>query len=312
MVQKATLIITFILLYKFSFSQRIVSREEYIEMYRVLAITEMQRTGVPASITLAQACLESNNGNSSLSKESNNHFGIKCKNYWTGKTVYYDDDEKNECFRSYDSVEDSYRDHSDFLASNPRYSDLFSLDITDFKGWAHGLKRDGYATNPRYAEHLIRIIEEYKLYKYDQGMDPRELASLQKRSLADSKRLANPYLTRKVVLRNGLKSIVVKAGDSLAGIAAEFGLKSWQLQNYNDYSRDRVPRENEIMYVEPKKRKADRGQETYILKEGETMHYVSQMFGIKLDPLYRRNRMNDKENPEAGTVIYLRHKKPSE
>ena len=310
MAQKTVLSIIFILCYNFSFSQRITSREEYIDRYRVLAIMEMQRSGVPASITLAQACLESNNGNSRLSKASNNHFGIKCKSYWTGKTVYYDDDEKNECFRSYDSVEDSYRDHSDFLISNPRYSNLFRLDITDFKGWAHGLKRYGYATNPRYAEHLIRIIEAYKLYKYDQGIDPRKLAALERRSFADPKRLVNPYQTRKAVLRNGLKSIVVKAGDSLAGIATEFGLKTWQLQKYNDYPRDRVPRENEIMYIEPKKKRADRSTKIYVLKEGETMHYVSQMFGIKLGPLSRRNRMDDDENPKAGTVIYLRHKKP--
>jgi len=307
---KALLTFAFILFYQITFSQRITSRGEYIQIYRTLAVMEMQRTGVPASITLAQACLESNNGNSELSRRSNNHFGIKCKNTWTGKVVYYDDDERNECFRRYNSVEESYIDHSNFLSANPRYSDLFMLDITDYKGWARGLKKDGYATNPRYAEHLIRIIEEYRLYMYDQILDQQQLAGLRKKSSVDSRNLINPYQVRKVVLRNGLKSIVVKAGDTTEAIAQEFNLKSWQIENYNDYPKGRQPVENEIIYLERKKNRADKGQETHVFENDDSMHYISQLYGIKLKQLYRRNRMDFGEKPEPGTVIYLRHKKP--
>ncbi|MGE4586579.1 MAG: glycoside hydrolase family 73 protein [Mangrovibacterium sp.] len=293
-----------------SFSQRIQSRKKYIETYRELAIIEMQRTGVPASIKLAQACLESNNGNSLLSRKSNNHFGIKCKSNWTGKRTFHDDDSRNECFRAYRSVEESYIDHSNFLAANPRYSKLFRLKITDYKGWARGLKQAGYATNPHYAESLIRIIEENKLYRYDQLADIGQIGRFSSGRGSRVNGLVNPFLSQEVVLRNGLKTIVVKAGNSMVNLAKRFGLKTWELYHYNDYPYDYVPRENEILYLERKTRKTPRGKETHVLESGETMHYVSQVYGIKLNPLLRRNRMDKKEMPPAGTVIYLRHKRP--
>jgi len=310
MIQRITLVFLFIFICHYSFSQVTEKREQYIKKYRVLAISEMQRSGIPASITLAQACLESNNGMSLLSRKSNNHFGIKCKSTWRGKKVYHDDDYRHECFRKYSSVKDSYRDHSDFLMKNSRYASLFNLDINDYKGWAYGLKRAGYATNPSYANSLIRIIEEYKLYKYDQMISHRQLASLKNNSGIKIDALSNPYGTHRVILRNGLKSVVVKVGDSLASIAKAYNIKVWQLQKYNDYSLDRVPVKNEILYIESKKRKAKKGQETYKIGKGETMHYVSQMFGIKLSPLYRRNHIKKGTNPKEGTILYLRHKKP--
>lgn len=309
MIRKAVFAIIFILFYQISFSQRIYSRKEYIERYRELAVLEMQRTGVPASITLAQACLESNNGNSELSRKSNNHFGIKCKNTWNGKRVYHDDDERNECFRKYNSVEESFMDHSNFLSASPRYNDLFTLDITDYKGWAHGLKRAGYATNPRYADELIRIVEENQLYLYDQVTNPKQLGRFKNEKIADTNHpLINPYQTRKVVLRNNLKTIIVKSGDTMETLAQEFNLKPWQMYKYNDYPYGRQPVENEILYLEPKARKAVKGHETHILENGETMHYVSQAYGIRLKPLLNRNRLNKGENPPAGTVIYLRNR----
>jgi len=269
----------------------------------------MQRSGIPASITLAQACLESNNGMSILSLKSNNHFGVKCKSTWRGIRTYYDDDSENECFRKYASVKDSYKDHTDFLMNNPRYASLFKLDINDYRGWAHGLKKAGYATNPVYAKSLIRIIENNKLYKYDQMISRQQLASLSSTSCLQAGSLIDPYDTHRIILRNGLKSVAVKVGDSMSGISKAFNLKLWQLQKYNDYPSDRVPVKGEILYLESKRRKAGKGQETYTLGVKETMHYVSQMYGIKLSPLYRRNQIKKGTNPKEGTVIYLRHKK---
>jgi len=268
----------------------------------------MQRSGIPASIILAQACLESSNGMSALSQESNNHFGIKCKSSWSGKRTYHDDDCKNECFRKYGSVKESYKDHTDFLMNNPRYSPLFQLDINDYMGWANGLKTAGYATNPVYANSLIAIIENYQLYKYDQMISRQQLASLNNMCVKKGV-LSNPYVTKRLILRNGLKSVAVKVGDSLSDIAKAFNLKVWQIQKYNDYPSDRVPVKDEILYVEPKRRKTGKRQETYTMGVGETMHYVSQVYGIKLSPLYRRNHIKKGTNPKEGTVIYLRNKK---
>ena len=311
MIKKILLSASFSIFILTCFSQRVYTREEYIQNYLALAISEMERTGVPASITLAQGCLESNNGNSQLSLKSNNHFGIKCKSNWTGKRVYHDDDHKNECFRHYNSVEESYLDHSNFLAANPRYSELFSLDMTDYKGWAHGLKKAGYATNPQYANLLIKIIEDYQLYQYDQGLDSRKLARIGTQNGSDGhSTLINPYITRKVVHRNGLRSIVVKVGDSPQIIAEEFNLKAWQIYSYNDFPANRKLRENEILYIEPKRSKANKGNEIHICEDGDDMHYISQRYGIKLKSLYRLNRMDKNEQPQTGTPVYLRNKKP--
>lgn len=311
MIKRTSLSIAFIVLSLACFSQRKLTREQYIQKYAELAVSEMQRSGIPASITLAQACLESNNGNSELSILSNNHFGIKCKSTWRGKRTYYDDDRKNECFRHYGSPKMSFIDHTDFLMNNPRYGDLFELKLTDYKGWARGLKKDGYATNPHYATHLIQIIEDYKLYLYDEGLDKSQIARIQQSNHSvDSRSLINPYQTRKVVLRNGLKSIVVQKGDNFAKIAQEFGLKEWEIYTYNDYRKGQQPRENEILYIEPKHRRADRAHKTYRAEEDDNLHFISQRYGIKLQRLCRLNRMKPGEKPEVGEFIYLRKKKP--
>ena len=296
---------------KFVLSQRLMTREHYIETYRKLAIEEMQRTGVPASITLAQGCLESSNGNSQLSQESNNHFGIKCKSYWRGRRTYYDDDRKHECFRHYRSVEDSYKDHSNFLTANPRYASLFLLDITDYKGWARGLKKAGYATNPQYANMLIHIIEEYKLYFYDQVLNNRELTRIdQIRQNTLNQNLSNPYSTRRVTRRNGLKSTIIKPGDSFRSLSKEFNLKPWELLKYNDFTIGKRLKVNEIIYLQRKKRKANRQNKTHILQTDESMHYISQRYGIRLSRLYKLNRLKPGQRPANGSVIYLRRKKP--
>ena len=146
-----------------------LTRQQYIDKYKDVAIKQMHKYKIPASITLAQACLESGDGNSTLARKANNHFGIKCHDGWKGKKIKQNDDKRRECFRKYDNAMDSFTDHSHFLTSRSRYNSLFDLPITDYKAWAHGLKACGYATNRKYAKLLIDIIEEYELYKYDTG-----------------------------------------------------------------------------------------------------------------------------------------------
>jgi LysM repeat protein len=294
-----------------SFSQ--TTRQEYIEKYQVLAIEEMNRSGIPASITIAQACLESANGNSDLSKMSNNHFGIKCKSTWTGKTVKYDDDDRNECFRKYNTVEESYIDHTNFLMGNPRYFALFQLNSDDYVGWAHGLKKAGYATANDYAQRLIKIIEEYQLYRLDYRISNEQLAAFKHKKINTSEVLSglfiNPYKSHPITKRNNLKTVVVKDGDTYEIIAQELGIKAWELYKFNDMPDGYQPQKNEIVYIEAKHRKASKNELTHRVEAGETMHYISQLYGIKLKPLYKRNRMKYGEEPKTEEVIYLRSKR---
>ncbi|WP_372776514.1 glucosaminidase domain-containing protein [Mangrovibacterium sp.] len=311
MIRKICLFISLCSLATVCLSQRVTTREEYILQYRTLAVHEMQRCGIPASIKLAQACLESGNGNSELSRKSNNHFGIKCKSTWQGKRVYHDDDMRNECFRHYNSVEESFIDHSNFLMANPRYGDLFLLDITDYKGWARGLKKAGYATASHYAESLIKIIEDHKLYQYDNVRNEAQINLVATDNKPHhSKNLINPYQSRKVVLRNGLKSIVVKAGDTPQSIADEFGIKIWEIFKYNDLPDNHRLQVNEILYIVPKRSKALRNFNTHVFESDDTMHYLSQRYGVRLKRLYRLNRMRIGDRPAKGTVIYLHDKAP--
>ncbi len=288
------------------------TRKEYIEKYQVLAIEEMNRSGIPASIKMAQACLESSNGNSVLSKMSNNHFGIKCKSTWTGKTVKHDDDEKDECFRKYSSVEDSYIDHTNFLMASPRYFSLFQLRPDDYIGWAHGLKKAGYATAPDYAHRLIKIIEDNQLFRLDYKISNDQLmvAETQFHSKNVSNNLTiNLYQSRQITKRNHLKSVVAKTGDTYEILAQEFGIKAWELYNFNDQPIGYQPQNNEVVYIEAKHRKAVKGVLTHKVNPAETMHYISQLYGIKLNPLYKRNRMKYGEQPRTEEVIYLRKRR---
>lgn len=290
-----------------------MSRREYIQKFQLLAIEEMERSGIPASIKMAQACLESADGNSQLSRKSNNHFGIKCKSSWTGKKVYYDDDERGECFRQYKTVEDSYIDHTIFLLDNPRYFFLFQLKSDDYVGWAKGLKKAGYATARDYDKRLIKIIEDNQLYRLDYRIGFKKLSASEKSKLnsnISSNRLTiNPYQSHQITKRNGVKSIVVKEGDTYELIAQELDIKSWVLCKYNDQPKGYQPQTNEIIYVEAKNRKAPKGVLTHRVQANETMHYISQMYGIKLKPLYKRNRMKKGEQPQIGEEIFLRNKK---
>ena len=288
------------------------SRIEYIQKYQILAIDEMNRSGIPASIKMAQACLESANGNSELSRTSNNHFGIKCKSNWTGKKVYYDDDAKGECFRKYKTVEDSYIDHTNFLMSNPRYYDLFKLPSDDYVGWAKGLKKAGYATAHDYDKRLIKIIEDNQLYRLDYRVSFNQLTASTNNKIKNERvshrLMINPYSVHAINEVNGLKSVVANEGDTYEVIAQEMGLKTWELCKFNDQPKGYQPMKNEIVYVQAKSKKTPKRIKTHTARANETMHYISQVYGIKLRPLYRRNNMKYGEQPQIGQLIYL-HKK---
>jgi len=290
------------------------TREEYIQKYYLLAVSEMKRSGIPASITLAQGCWESQNGNSRLATEANNHFGIKCKKEWTGKTIRHDDDARQECFRSYEHAEASYIDHTNFLMNGSRYSFLFKLDPKDYTGWAMGLKKAGYATDPTYAQRLIRIIEENRLYLYDTYGDNEQIASVKKEPAPAVKmpaaNLKKTNSGHKIELRNGLHTIVVNEGDTYQSLTKELKLKDWELASYNDIDKNKALRENEIMYVEAKYKKASRAHKKHVVEKDDTMHYIAQKYGLKLKPLLKRNRMKPGDEPASGQTIYLHKKRP--
>ena len=267
--------------------------EAYIKKYRELAVEEMKKYHIPASITLAQGLLESGAGQSALARKSNNHFGIKCGSDWYGKTVSHDDDARGECFRAYKHPKDSYEDHSKFLAGRPRYASLFNLNITDYKGWARGLKKAGYATNPRYADQLIGIIELYELYKYDD-----------KNYLKWIKKNPNPHQT---YIANGLLYIVVRAGDSWKSISQEFDISQKKLRKYNDLYKGYALQVGDILYLEKKNKKADKEHIVHVLRAGESMYSISQKYGIRLKNLYKLNKMDeDAPAPKIGTILRLR------
>lgn len=288
-----------------------MSRAEYIQKYQLLAISEMSRSGIPASIKMAQACLESADGNSDLARKSNNHFGIKCKSNWTGATTLHDDDERNECFRKYNSVEDSYIDHTNFLVSSPRYASLFQLAPTDYAGWARGLSKAGYATNPSYAKLLIDIIELNQLWKLDHKMTASEMAQFEQQRIGNAfshKVLVNPYSSRKISVHNGLKSAIVRQGDTFQSLGQEFGKKPWELMRYNDYPGGYEPKPNEIVYLQNKRRQAMGMYQYHVVDAGETMHYISQLYGIRLNVLYRINNLNPDDHISIGQVLQLKRK----
>lgn len=267
--------------------------EAYIKQYRDLAVDEMKKYHIPASITLAQGLLESGAGQSTLARKSNNHFGIKCGSDWQGKTVRHNDDARGECFRAYKHPKQSYEDHSKFLAGRSRYASLFKLKITDYKGWARGLKKAGYATDPRYAQRLIDIIELYDLDKYDK-----------KGGLKWMKENPNPH---QPYIANGLLYMVVRAGDTWKSISKEFDISQKKLRKYNDLYKGYELQPGDILYLEKKNRKAQKEHIVHVLRAGESMYLISQKYGIRLKNLYKLNKMDtDEPAPEVGTILRLR------
>jgi len=287
-------------------SQEAEARRVYIETYAELAIKEMQKHGIPASITLAQGLLESNNGTSELTLTANNHFGIKCHTTWTGRRFYYDDDDLNECFRAYRNAKESYEDHSVFLMTRPRYEFLFDLDTKDYKAWARGLKIAGYATNPNYANMLIKIIEDNEL----QRLDKKISAAQAKRGRIDiaSKKVEWPTqtLAAQISVRNRIKFVVAGPDDSVEKLTKEYDKLRWEIRKYNELPRKSQLTEGQIVYLQPKRKHAARGFDFHYVTPGESMYSISQQYGIKVKYLYKLNGLPPGAPVEPGDQIWLR------
>lgn len=310
--------------------------QSYIEKYKDWAIHEQIRSGVPASITLAQGILETAAGESELANNANNHFGIKCKKTWNGQTYAYTDDAKDECFRKYDSAYYSYRDHSDFLKTNPRYSILFSYSLHDYKSWAHGLKKCGYATNPVYAQKLIKFIEEYDLNSYtieainpipekrrmlaqleDEGKINENAVEIKDHSFeslgfgadGDDSTITNSgileyYVTTK---KNGLSGFYAKAGDLLLEYSLNSKIRYSKLLAWNDLM-DKPLENTMFIYTEAKRKKGLRP--THVVQKEESLHMISQEEGIQLNQLLTLNRLSEDDRPEIGSVLFLQSQNP--
>lgn len=336
-----------------TYSQVWNTEDQYIQHFAKYAVEEMEKYKIPASITLAQGLLETGGGQSRLAKEGNNHFGIKCKENWTGKTMKHTDDALNECFRVYDDPRLSYEDHSKFLAYRKFYASLFKLNPKDYKAWAYGLKKAGYATNSRYAQILISKIERYKLYEFDNASSQNISETLSKlypnfsqpnnseKSLLATEteikekketttiipfknietttiKQALPQISVDIsrILRsisvkehpnNGLKYIVVPIDMELSLIAKQFELREQRLMKWNDLENNLL-KKGDIIFLESKS--CSGNIPFYKAKLGETMHDIAQKFGIRLNKLYHKNRMEEGEQPSENQLIYLQDKKP--
>lgn len=268
----------------------------YIDQYSYIAVRHQNKYGIPASITLAQGILESGAGQSELARKSNNHFGIKCHSDWNGGRAYHDDDLRGECFRKYKRVEDSYDDHALFLTQRPRYSHLFSLNVKDYKGWARGLQKSGYATDRAYANKLIKMIEDYELYRYDSGKGRKTTQA----------QLSQTTVKRSVYKTHGLIYVYADDYDSFEKIAAEMGFKPKDLHKYNEVPEGFPLQKGDIVYLQKKKKKADKPHFDHVVQIGESMHSISQKYGIRLNNLYKLNKKKDDYIPEEGDVLKLR------
>lgn len=300
---------------------------DYIDIYKDIAISEMERTGIPASIKMAQAILESNAGRSQLALKANNHFGIKCGNDWSGRNFYQKDDDRDSrgrliksCFRSYTNAEESFIAHSEFLSGpsrSSRYGWLFELDPKDYKAWAHGLQKSGYATNRRYGQLLINVIENYRLYELDQGSTPLAGRTestggriTESRASSDNRFFKSepPLRQRREVEINQLRVVRANAGETLADLALELEIPLRALLRFNDgvedgfepFDRDRN------VFLQPKRRNYRGGRDRHRVQEGQEMLDIALQYGLRLDILYRKNRMDENRQPAVGETIYLR------
>ncbi|MBX7050759.1 MAG: glucosaminidase domain-containing protein [Flavobacteriales bacterium] len=311
-------------------AEKAISRNEYINLWKDEAIYQMVMHKIPASITLAQGILESGDGNSRLAREGNNHFGIKCHNDWTGERIYEDDETKGECFRQYENARDSYEDHSAFL-QRKRYETLFQLDADDYKGWAKGLKECGYATNPKYPQLLIGIIEEFKLHEYDeQGLEyikknkvptrssghestpstvevKEKKPSKEKSNRNNKEERAEINITHQhevLLSENNIRYVIAKDGDTQESIAEDFDLNAWIIRKFNDLGANEKLHAGDIVYLQPKRNKC--GESKYVVAQGETLRDISQKFGVKLKKLRKYNQLTEGQEPAMGSTIKLR------
>ena len=303
--------------------------EEYVDRYKHIAVEQMERYGIPASITMAQGILESDSGNSSLAQRSNNHFGIKCKSNWRGDRVYHDDDAKGECFRAYPSVEASYADHAEFLDSQPRYDSLFAYASDDYKSWARGLKAAGYATAPDYAQRLVRIIEENQLYlldrrdgerlyaqRYGLSRDPEEWFASQSSVENPSPTTAidpdnyrvtiNAHEGYNVYVTNSVHYVLAKDKDTFENIGAKFRISARNLRRFNDLKDKKAqPLPGETVYIERKKKRWEGNARHHICREGETAYSVAQSYGIRMRSIERLNGLQKNQTLEKGRQIRI-------
>ena len=297
-----------------------MSVEEYISAYKDIAIEEMKRSGIPASITIAQGILETENGNSILVKKSNNHFGINCKSNWTGPSVSHDDDAPGECFRVYNTAADSYRDHSNFLRGSNRYAFLFELAPNDYKGWAYGLKKAGYATNPKYPDILIRNIERYNLQQYDLDRNGNPVIDLAKQAELNEEpkeQVIKPVQYTEMNMKqnlasiksgktlfNGLKAIYVPPGTSLLAIATEYEIGLSDLLDYNDLKKDGLLKDEQWIFLQKKKKEGNR--DSYTTSGNESLYWIAQQNPIQLGSLMDINGLPETAVLRPGTRIWLR------
>lgn len=286
--------------------------QNYFDTYKALAIREMSIYGIPASITLAQGVLESAAGQSRLATMANNHFGIKCHD-WTGRTIYHDDDLNGECFRAYDSVLESYEDHSRFLAGRQRYRSLFELDRLDYKGWAYGLKRAGYATNPNYAYKLIEIIELYKLYEYDrEEYNPKQEYQMPLPATKPAVKVEKdiqkvPNGAHQVFMYNNLIFIIAQNGDTFKRIAQKVNINPNKLAAYNERQVDDVIKKGEYIWLTKKAKRGskDTKKKPHIVYAQESLYDISQRYGIRLKYLIKKNKKIVKRGINIGDKVRL-------
>lgn len=293
-------------------SQTANPSEVYIQTYYPMAVEQMEKHGIPASITLAQALLEGGAGRSDLVKEANNHFGVKADKRWQGKTYSKWDNGKWCQFRVYNSTQESFEDHSKFLISNSRYDFLFDLRKDDYVSWAKGLKKAGYAEDSQYPTKLISIIERYELYKYDS----LKKSDIKKDRYSNDTNVAEVVNTTKYVPKsgyhdllkaNGLIYTIAFDGDSFEALSNELGISKRKLRKYNDLYKGYIIKSGDIIYLESKNKKASKGYKSHTIQPGESLYSVSQKYGIKLKSLYKMNPVYKESGAlKVGDVIRLR------
>lgn len=310
-MNKILVILLFVSGWFFKANAQNISAAQYIAQYKDIAISEMKRMGVPAAITLAQGLLESQSGNSDLVKESNNHFGIKCKSTWTAEFVTHDDDEPGECFRKYKTAEDSYRDHSNFLRGSGRYDFLFQLNPADYKAWANGLLKAGYATNPRYPEILIKNIETNNLEQYTLAaineVPHFDASKYQDEPVNKSSDIVNADsdLTKPINLTiNGSKALLVPKGTSLLAIATQYNINLDKLLSINDLTKDGLLDKDQYIFLDKKQKEGK--DNFYISQPNESMYDIAQKNGVILQYLYNYNQITPDDFIVAGTKILLK------
>jgi len=282
--------------------------EAYINKYKDLAIQLQKEYKIPASIKLAQGLLESAAGTSRLARVGNNHFGIKCKEEWRGGRMYHDDDAKNECFRTYDSAEESYLDHARFLSERIYYVSLFDLNILDYKSWAYGLQRCGYATDPFYGSKLVSLIETYGLNKYDraQTTEKRVPADDIYKILVSKPEYPEIKWKRRIFETNNVHYVSAKTDDTYEIISNDTRLKLKRLLKYNDINAGHSLKGGDMVFIQAKKSQASKEHKMHIVQAGDSMHSISQIYGMKMKSLYKFNKLKDDYIPKQGDILKVR------